>query len=98
MAILPIFALLPVGLSAFKQAKDASVGSQIAQQVIAETEQTDYPTLYAMIATPPPYRYFDIQGNDVTSAPTASLYTVEVVVNTTTGFPNLLTVRVDILK
>jgi uncharacterized protein (TIGR02598 family) len=44
-AFVGIFTLIPTGLNTFRQATDASVGSQIAQCVIGDIQQTDYVVL-----------------------------------------------------
>lgn len=44
-AFIGVFGLIPTGLNTFHQAVDASVGSQIAQKVINEAQQTDFDTL-----------------------------------------------------
>lgn len=84
VAFIPIFSLLPVGLTTFRQAIDNSLGSQIVQRLVGEAQQTDYPTL---IATTAYQRYFDEQGNEVTSDKDY-LYTVEISVNALTEIPD----------
>jgi uncharacterized protein (TIGR02598 family) len=44
-AFVGIFTLIPTGLHTFRQATDASIGSQIAQRVIGDALQTDYDVL-----------------------------------------------------
>ena len=44
-AFVAIMGLIPAGLTQFRQAMDTSVGSQIAQRVIFDAEQTDFDTL-----------------------------------------------------
>lgn len=44
-AFLSIFMLIPTGLNTFREATDASIGSQIAQRVIGDAQQTDYDRL-----------------------------------------------------
>jgi uncharacterized protein (TIGR02598 family) len=41
-AFIGIFGLIPTGLNTFHQAMDASIGSQIAQRVITDVQQTDF--------------------------------------------------------
>ena len=86
-AFLGVFSLLPVGLSTFRQAIDNSLGSQIVQRLVGEAQQTDYPTL---IATAAYQRYFDEQGNEVTSDKDY-LYTAEISVTAPTTLPNAST-------
>ena len=54
--------LIPTGLKTFHSAIDTSVGSQIFQRVINETQQTDFDTLVGSV---PAIRYFDEQGNEL---------------------------------
>lgn len=84
LAFIPIFSLLPAGLTTFRQAIDNSVGSQIVQRLVGEAQQTDYPTL---IATTTYQRYFDEQGNEVASDKDY-IYTAEISVNSQTELPN----------
>lgn len=82
-AFVGLFGLLPAGLTVFRQAIDNSVGSQIVQRLVNEAQQTDFPVL---TAAAPTKRYFDDQGNEVTSA-NESLYTAEVSVLAKTEMP-----------
>jgi len=86
-AFVSLFALLPVGLTTFRQTMDTSIGSQIVQRIVNEAQQTDYPTL---INTTSYDRYFDDQGNEVQSID-SSIYTVEVTVTAPTSLPNTST-------
>lgn len=99
-ALISVFGLLPLGMTTFRQAIDASVGSQIAQRVINDALQTDYALLTQ--ATPISYRYFDDQGNEVSSASTA-IYHINTRVTTPTLMPgstqgntNVATVTVQV--
>lgn len=87
-AFVAIFGLLPAGLTTFRQAVDNSLGSQIVQRLVNEAQQTDYPTLIA--APTGPLRYFDDQGNEVTSIQD-SIYTAEITVLAPTTLPNTST-------
>ncbi len=68
-ALVALMGLLPVGLSNFRSAIDASVGAQIYQRVVTDMEQADFHRLvpsggaggYFIL----PIRYFDDQGNEV---------------------------------
>jgi uncharacterized protein (TIGR02598 family) len=106
-AFLGVFGLIPTGLNTFRQAMDASVGSQIAQRVINDAQQTDFNTLiggntsaFQQSSTP---RYFDDQGNEVTTAGGA-IYQVNTCITPATATPsasgntnpNLATVTVQI--
>lgn len=44
-AFVAIMGLIPAGMQQFRQAIDTSIGSQIAQRVIEDAEQTDFNTL-----------------------------------------------------
>jgi uncharacterized protein (TIGR02598 family) len=106
-AVVPIFALLPAGMTTFRKAIDASVTTQISQRMVNEAQQTDFNTF---IATNPPIRYFDDQGEEITtatgtagSAPAGAIYQVSVHVTSAPTLPgadncneNLATVTVQI--
>lgn len=78
-AFVAVLGLLPAGLSNFRQAMETSVGSQIAQRIIAEAQQTDFDVLIDEENLPttanftfrapkvgaPALRYFDEQGNEI---------------------------------
>jgi len=74
-AFISIFALLPTGMGISRQAMDASVGSQIAQRVINDAQQSDFPELLKdasgkLIAGTnqtgrKAERYFDDQGSEL---------------------------------
>jgi len=85
-AFVSLFALLPAGLTTFRQTVDTMVTSQVVGRIINEAQQTDYPDL---IANPTTDRYFDDQGNEV--APADSTYTAEVTVLAPTSLPNTAT-------
>jgi uncharacterized protein (TIGR02598 family) len=93
-AFVAMFGLLPVGLSTFRQAVDNSVGSQIVQRLINDAQQTDYPELIKISAAQPSRRYFDDQGNEVTSI-NDSIYTAELTVIAPTSLPNTSTPPTD---
>ena len=92
-AFVGLFGLLPAGLNVFRQAIDNSVGSQIVQRLVNEAQQTYFPTL---TTAAPTKRYFDDQGNEVTSA-NESLYTAEVSVLAKTEMPAATTRATDSL-
>lgn len=87
-AFLAILGLLPAGLGNFRQSIDNTVGSQIVQRLVGEAQQTDFPTLTA--STAPVLRYFDDQGNEMTSSQNY-LYTAEISVQAPTTLPNTST-------
>jgi uncharacterized protein (TIGR02598 family) len=86
-AFVSILAMIPMGMTAFRQAVDTTVGSQIVHRLINEAQQTDYSTL---VATPTTERYFDDQGNEVQTI-ADSIYTVDVTVTAPTTLPNTAT-------
>ena len=106
-AFVALFGLLPTGLTTFRQAIDTSVGSQIAQRVINEAQQTDFTTLTTTTGTSTgtsftqPVRYFDDQG-DQTSGPNGAIYEVNTriapatVLPSGTSFSGMATVTVQI--
>ena len=111
IAIIPVFGLIPTGLNTFHKAIDASVGSQIAQRLIVEAQQTDFATLiganssrFVQTVNNSTLRYFDDQGTELTGASISSaIYRTQVVVvpNTQTPGPqpsnvNLATVTVQV--
>ena len=86
-AFVSILSLIPMGMTAFQQAIDTTVGSQIVRRLINEAQQTDYATL---VATPTSEHYFDDQGNEVPNM-AASIYTADVTVTAPTSLPNTAT-------
>jgi len=74
-AFVAIFALIPAGMSISRQAMETSVGSQIAQRVINDAQQTDFSELIkdaggkaiagANQTGRKAERYFDDQGNEL---------------------------------
>lgn len=97
-AFLSVFGLLPTGTTIFRQAMDTSVGSQIAQRVFNESQQTDFdqlivdknghaiaPNATGLKAT----RYFDEQGTEVTDSSKAIYHVnTRVMPMTMTKLPN----------
>jgi len=112
IGIIPIFGLIPTGLNTFHKAIDTSVGSQIAQRLINEAQQTDFTTLTGAnsgrfvqtSSNSSTLRYFDEQGTELTGASTSSaIYRTQVVVVPNTPPPgtqasnvNLATVTVQV--
>ena len=108
-AILPLVAMLPIGLRLHRQAIDSTVTSQIVSRVTHEVQQTDFSTLTALAA--PLTYYFDDQGNLLgtnTAAANSSLRlydaqasmnklpSVPAGTNQGTTTPSMLRVRIDI--
>jgi uncharacterized protein (TIGR02598 family) len=69
-AIIPIFALIPIGMNMFRSSIDSSVGTRICQQLVNEVQETDFNTL---LTTPSATRYFDVDGQEL-SAPAGAIY------------------------
>ena len=78
-----VLGLLPTGLQLYRESVQTSVSSQIAQRVINDAQQTDYPvltdesnlpgsldafTFQAPKVLAGAFRYFDEQGNEVIPA------------------------------
>jgi len=61
-AFLAILALMPVGLTRMRQAKESNVSTLIIQQISDEIKQTDIKSL-KLKSSQSFYRYFDIEGN-----------------------------------
>jgi uncharacterized protein (TIGR02598 family) len=70
-SLMALIGLVPVGLGHFRDAIDATVGSQIAQRVVTDAQQTDFDLLNAKATTATsdffvlPIRYFDEQGSEI---------------------------------
>ena len=99
-ALVALLGLLPAGLSTFHSATVNSTGTQIAQRLLNEAQQTDFDQL---VATVPMVRYFDDQGDELTAANKAqAIYNTNVVVAPSTTLPggaanpNLATVFVQV--
>lgn len=104
-AFIGLFGLIPTGLNTFRKAIDTSVGSQIAQRVINEAQQTEFSVLTSGSAAS--LRYFDDQGNEVATS-TNAIYEVNTFVvpvtpvlyatGTTNSNGNIATVTVQIVN
>ena len=99
-AFVAVFGLIPTGMTAFRRAMDVSIGSQIAERVINDAQQTDYPDLIknssgAAIAILPAgntgvkaERYFDEQGDELSAGQAANaVYTVNTRIMPATSLP-----------
>ncbi len=70
-AAVVVVGLFPSGMNTFRQAMNASVGGQIAQQLLSEAQQTDFDVLVPTATYTPnttfnkPDRYFDDQGEEI---------------------------------
>ena len=87
-AFTAIVGLIPMGLTTFRQAMDASVGSQICQRVINDAQQTDFAVLTSSSNTRV-VRYFDDAGNEMTT-PAKAIYHVNTVVTGTAALPSTI--------
>lgn len=98
-ALIGILGLMPAGLMTFQKAMDTSMSSHIVQQVVTDLQQGDFSNL----SQQQPFRYFDDQGNRLTSASSQALYYVNTVVQTPSALPggpssSLATITVEIVK
>lgn len=88
IAFVPIMGLLPAGLSTSREAINYSVGSNIAQLLFNEAQQTDFNILTANSNAEGQVRYFDYQGTEVKTAGDASIvYHAKTYVVATTSYP-----------
>jgi len=108
-AFMGILGLIPTGLNTYRQTINLSVGSNIAQKVVREVQQTDFTTLiggntsaFQQSSTP---RYFDEQGNELSATAQAkAIYQVNTCIIPSTPIigtggtsnPNIATVTVQI--
>ena len=84
-SVITLLGMIPMGLSTFHKAAATSVSSQIVQQVVTDVQHTDFSQLVPANgqAGRLALRYFDDQGNELSSATTpGAIYRVNVVVNT----------------
>lgn len=102
-ALVGMLGLLPAGLTTFRKAMDTSTSSHIVQQMVTDLQQGDFGAL----SQPQAIRYFDDQGNSMTSPAeadgTQALYYVNTVAQTPSSLPggpssSLATVTVEIVK
>jgi len=99
-ALVAMLGLMPVGLTSFRQAMDASTSSRIVQRVTSELRQG------SNVAAQQPILYFDEQGDETTANGAAgkkALYYVNTLVQPATSLPggvssSLTTVTVEIVK
>jgi uncharacterized protein (TIGR02598 family) len=101
-SVITLVGLIPMGLTTFHKAVATSVSSQIVQQVVTDVQQTDFNQLLA--SNTQPLRYFDDQGNELSSATAPGVvYNVNVVVNTPVGLTggnssNLACLNIEIVS
>lgn len=72
--LVPLMALLPIGLKVHRQAIDATVSSQIVARVAQEAQQMDYSNLPDGASQPLTY-CFDDQGNLLATGNSLGLFT-----------------------
>lgn len=78
-ALTALVALLPGGLTQFREAMDTSIGAQIFQRVVTDVEQADFDTLLGSGRAASggffalPTRHFDDQGSEVTATDAARI-------------------------
>jgi len=86
-ALIGIMGLLSVGSKSFHGAITTTTNAAIFQQVMNDLKQTDFTTLTTQ--GNPPARYFDDQGDDITSDTSIpKVYDVAVFVTPTTTLPS----------
>ena len=105
-AFIAIFGMLPTGLGISRQAMDASVGSQIAQRVIHDAQQSDFAELLkdaggkTITGTNQTgrktERYFDDQGGELPAArKSLAIYHVNTRITPATAMPKTGTAHGD---
>jgi len=103
-AFISILGLVPIALNTFHKSLDMAVGSQIAQRVTNDSQQTDFDELIASENT---VRYFDVQGDEVVPAQGMALsaaqlakvlYNVNVCVVPTTVLPGASATNQNLAK
>lgn len=100
-AFVPIFGMLPVGMSASRAAVDATLEAQIMQRMSGMVVQADFSNLQSLGNSGD--RFFDYQGNPMTEERDA-IYRVDLEISTSTSLPNsgdtarLATVAIRILN
>ncbi len=77
VALVPLMALLPIGMDVNRRAVDTTVEAQIIQRIAFSLQQTDYSRFDTLAdgAELGPY-YFDDQGTEVEKSDDARLYDV----------------------
>lgn len=99
-AIVPLMALLPLGLDASRKAIDTTVDAYVAQQLTTEAQQMDFSVLISPAtstdftgagSTSTAPRYFDSQGNK--TSPGGAIYEAGLTVSATTSLPSGVTTQ-----
>lgn len=105
-AFMAIFALLPAGLGISRQSMEASVGSQIAQRILNDAQQSDFSELIKDASGKTitgtnqtgrkAERYFDDQGNELLeSKKSQAIYHVNTRIMPATAMPKTGTSNLD---
>ena len=105
-AFVAIFGMLPTGLGISRQAMDASVGSQIAQRIINDAQQSDFSELLKDASGKPiagtnqtgrkAERYFDDQGGELPAVSKKdAIYHVNTRITPATAMPKTGTANGD---
>lgn len=91
-ALMGLVGLLPAGLSQFRQAVDVTVKAQIAQELTAMIQRTDYDSLAALGAPgSPEIYYYDAEGAKLPSSDNDShAYTAKTYVTSDADLSHLL--------
>lgn len=103
VALIPLFALMPAGMSLHLEAIDTTVSSQIIDKITRDLIQTDFEQVRLLESNPPPIRYFDDQGNEVEESALFRLYDVQVKISSAnlsgaTNIGTLVRVTIDIAR
>lgn len=92
---IPLMGLLPVGLASFRSSMDASIVSQIVQQIGSDALQSDFDAIPLLTGT----RFFDDQARGVPAAEkTRSLYHTRVVTVEEPDAPHLKRLIVQVVR
>ena len=90
-SLVAVFGLMPLGLSSFRKAMDLSIGSQVAQQVLDDAQQSDFDSLVNGQSSPfskQPIRYFDAQGAELKTLQAGVIYWANTRVSPSTSMPS----------
>lgn len=87
-SVIGISGLLLTGGKTFHQALDISVSTQITDRIMNEAQQTDFQDL--INSTNPPTRFFDDQGNELSSA-VGAIYQARTLITPSTSTPSTST-------
>ena len=94
-AFIPVLGLLPFGLDVSRQAVDATVCAQIAQQLTSQAQQTDFSDIDSLAGQSA--MLFDDQGNRLANGDPNAIYSAAYSVSAKTKLPNAVDVTTDML-